>query len=43
LGRLVRPFLDRMALGFAGYSIGRSEVYGLAIFGLPFYLSVIAF
>jgi hypothetical protein len=24
-----------MGLGLAGYSIGRFEVYGLAIFGLP--------
>jgi hypothetical protein len=31
LGRLASPFLDLMALGLAGYSTGRSAVYGLAI------------
>ena len=31
LGRLASPYLERMALGLAGYSTGRSEVYGLAI------------
>ena len=31
LGRFFKPFLDLMAWGLAGYSTGRSAVYGLAM------------
>ena len=43
LGRLVRPFLDLMALGLSGYSTGRSAVYGLAIWASLWCFSVIRF